>query len=122
VEGFAHVHRREDPWPLAGGRLVWDARRGSPRDRVAERVDARDAAGGGEVSLEDALLQGVQSIRFAAVPAGTLVTLSLDYSLKVTGSRLADLLYQRRRLRTGLERTLARLAREAAADRELLAG
>jgi hypothetical protein len=122
VEGFSHVHRREDPWPLVGGRIVWDARHGSPRARVAERVDARDADGGGDVSLEDAVLQGLQCIRFAAVPAGTVVTLSLDYSLKITGAWMADLLYLRRRLRNGLERTLARLAREAAADRELLAG
>ena len=118
VEGFSHVHRREDPWPLAGGRIVWEARHDSPRGRVAERVDARDGDGG-DVSLEDARLQGVQRIGIAAIPGGTLVTLSLDYSLKLQAAAVVDLLYLRRRLRSGLERTLDRLGREAAADREL---
>ena len=26
VDGFSHVHKREDDWPGPGGRLVWDAR------------------------------------------------------------------------------------------------
>jgi hypothetical protein len=121
VEGFSHVHRREDPWPLAGGRLVWEARHDSPRGRVAEEVVARDADGGGDVSLEDGRLQGLQRVRFAADDSGTVVTLHLEYSLKVSAAPVADLLYLRRRLRSGLERTLDRLGREAAADRELLA-
>ena len=120
IEGFAHVHRREDPWPLAGGRIVWDARHDSPRGRVAEHVVSRDGDGGGDVTLEDARLQGVQRVRFAATPGGTLATLDLDYSLKVSAAPVVDLLYLRRRLRAGLERTLDRLGREAAADRELL--
>jgi len=121
VEGFSHVHRRDDPWRLAGGRIVWDARRDSPRGRVAEHVEARDPHGGGDVRLEDGRLQGLQRVGFAPAPEGTLVTLDLDYSLKVSASAVVDLLYMRRRLRAGLQRTLDRLAREAAADRELLA-
>src|SRR5690242_14980884 len=38
VDGFSHVHKREGDWPAVGGRLVWDARPGSDRGRVIERV------------------------------------------------------------------------------------
>jgi hypothetical protein len=121
VEGFSHVHRRDDPWPLAGGRMVGYAPHDSPRGRVAEHVEARDPEGGGDVRLEDGRLQGLQRVRFGRTGDHTLVTLDLEYSLKLSSAAVVDLLYMRRRLRAGLQRTLDRLAREAAADRELLA-
>jgi Polyketide cyclase / dehydrase and lipid transport len=117
VEGFSHVHKRDEPWPLAGGRLVWDARPLSDRGRVVERVQHRDAYGGAEVALEDARLAGTQRVGFTRTPDGTLVSLELDYAFK--GPALADLAFARRRLRRGLERTLERLAREVAMEREL---
>jgi hypothetical protein len=119
VEGFSHVHRRDETWPAAGGRLVWDARRESDRGRTAERVERRDGSGGGEVALEDARLEGVQTVRFAATGTGTLVTLELRYAPKAPGAPLADLVYVRRRLRRALRTTLERFAREVAMEREL---
>jgi len=119
VEGFAAVHRREDDWPAEGGRLVWDARADSPRGRVVERVIRRDADGGADVEIEDARLRGTQHVRFAATGSGTLVTIELRYEAKVPAAPLADLLYLRRRLRGGLQRTLERFAREVAMEREL---
>jgi hypothetical protein len=121
VDGFSHVHRRDEAWPAAGARLVWDARRDSPRGRVAERVERRDGAGGGDVALEDARLEGTQEVRFAATPSGTLVTLALRYEPKAPAVPLADLLYARRRLRRALRTTLERFAREVAMERELAA-
>jgi hypothetical protein len=121
VEGFSHVHRRDGTWPTAGGRLVWDARRDSDRGRVAERVERRDGAGGADVALEDARLEGTQHVRFAATGTGTLVTLELRYEPKGSAAPLADLVYVRRRLRRGLRTTLERFAREVAMERELAA-
>ena len=122
VEGFSHVHRREEPWPQEGGRLVWDARHDSNRGRVAERVERRDAAGGADVAVEDARLEGVQRVAFAATRDGTLVTLELVYALKGPRAAVRDLAVVRGRLRRGLERTLERLAREVAMERELAGG
>ena len=118
VEGFSHVRKREEPWPQAGGRLVWDARPESDRGRVIERVLRRDAEGA-EVALEDARLDGTQRVAFAAARDGTLATLELEYALKSPAAAVVDLAFVRRRLRRGLERTLERLAREVAMEREL---
>jgi hypothetical protein len=122
VEGFASVHKREDGWPAVGGRLVWDARPDSDRGRVVEHVDERDAVGGADGTLEDARLHGTQHVRFAATREGTLVTLELRYEPKAPAAPLADLVYVRRRVRRGLERTLQRFAREVAMERELAGG
>jgi hypothetical protein len=121
VEGFARVHKREEPWPHEGGRLVWDARPESDRGRVVERVAGRDAAGGADVELEDGRLAGTQHVRFAATGSGTLVTLELRYDAKAPVPAVADLVYVRRRVRRGLARTLERFAREVAMERELAA-
>ena len=122
VEGFSHVHKREEPWPADGGRLVWDARPGSDRGRVIERVRHRDTAGGAEVAVEDAVLEGTQRVGFQAARDGTLVTLELHYAPKGPAATLVDLAFTRRRLRRGLERTLQRLAREVVMERELAEG
>ena len=121
VDGFSHVHKREGDWPRAGGRLVWDARPDSPRGRVVEHVEHRDADGGGDSELEDARLHGSQHVRFAAVAGGTLMTLELRYAPKGPAAPLADLVFVRRRLRGALGRSLERFAREVAMERELAA-
>jgi hypothetical protein len=115
------VHKRDESWPSPGGRLVWDARPGSDRGRVVELVEHRDADGGADVALEDGRLRGTQHVRFAATGAGALVTLELRYTAKAPAAPLADLVYVRRRLRGGLQRTLERFAREVAMERELAA-
>jgi hypothetical protein len=120
VEGFSHVHKRDEPWPLEGGRLVWEARPASDRGRVVEVVEHRDADGSADVAVEDARLTGTQRVRFAATGGGTLVTLELSYAAKAPAAPLADLVYVRRRLRRALHRTLERFAREVAMERELV--
>jgi hypothetical protein len=122
VEGFSHVHKREEPWPAEGGRIVWDARPDSDRGRVIEHVGRRDAAGGAEVAVEDAVLEGTQRIGLEPARGGTIVTLELRYSPKGQAAALVDLAFTRRRLRRGLQRTLQRLAREVAMERELTGG
>jgi hypothetical protein len=121
VEGFSHVHKRADAWPREGGRLVWDARPGSDRGRVVERVERRDADGGADVAIEDGRLHGTQRVRFAETGSGTLVTLELRYAPKAPAAPLADLVYVRRRLRKALGRSMERFAREVAMERELAA-
>ena len=121
VDGFSHVHKREDDWPAPGGRLVWDARPASDRGRVVERVAWRDPHGGGETLIEDARLTGTQVVRFAATGSGTLVTFELRYASKAPAAPLADLVYVRRRLRKALARSIERFAREVAMERELAA-
>ena len=121
VDGFSHVHKREDDWPGPGGRLVWDARPASDRGRVIERVSERDPHGGGMAEIEDARLTGTQVVRFAATGSGTLVTLELRYASKAPAAPLADLVYVRRRLRKALGRSVERFAREVAMERELAA-
>ena len=121
VDGFSHVHKREDDWPAPGGRLVWDARPASDRGRVIERVAQRDPQGGGETEIEDARLTGTRVVRFAATGSGTLVTIELRYAPKAPAAPLADLVYVRRRLRKALARSMDRFAREVAMERELAA-
>jgi hypothetical protein len=118
VQGFSHVRKREEPWPEAGGRLVWDARPESDRGRVIEHVVRSDPEHA-EVALEDARLQGTQRVAFTPARDGTLAALELEYTLKGTAATIVDLAYARRRLTRGLERTLERLAREVAMEREL---
>jgi Polyketide cyclase / dehydrase and lipid transport len=120
VEGFSHVRKREEPWPEAGGRLVWDARPQSDRGRVIEQVLRRDPQHA-EVALEDARLQGTQRVAFTPARDGTLTALELEYTLKGPAAAIVDLAYARRAIRRGLDRTLERLAREVAMERELAA-
>jgi len=122
VTGFGHVVRREDGWPAAGGRLVWDAARGE-RERVVERVVRHEARAGQVSEVEDARLRGTQTLSFAPAGDGTQITLELDYALKEASlaGAVADALHGRRALRAALAQTLERFARELAADRELLA-
>jgi hypothetical protein len=121
VDGFSHVHKREDGWPAPGGRLVWDARPASDRGRVIERIRERDAHGGGEAEIEDARLTGTQVVRFAETGSGTLVTLELRYAPKAPAAPLTDLVYVPLPPPKALGRSVERFAREVAMERELAA-
>lgn len=120
VDGFASVARREDDWPLAGGRLVWDSGRAG-RGRVVERVREFDPAAGQVVEVEDPALVGVQRVRFQPREGGCEIALELDYRLKRAGlaGALTDVLFVRRAVGDALRRTLQRFAIELAADRDL---
>jgi hypothetical protein len=121
VDGFGHVASTQGDWPAPGARVVWDSRPGG-RGRVVERSRGYEARRGQSVEVEDAQLEGVQSVGFAAREDGLAVTLSLEYRLKQGGPlrAVADALFIRRSLADSLRRTLARFAVELAAESEPL--
>lgn len=121
IDGFGHVARIDAGWPAEGATLVWDSRPGG-RGRVVERSVAYEVRSGQTAEVEDERLRGTQTIGFAALEDGVEVTLALEYQLKDSGPLRAvvDVLFIRRALGDSLRRTLARFARELAADRELL--
>ena len=121
IDGFGHVARIDAGWPGMGATLIWDSRPGG-RGRVVERVTRYEARVGQTSEVEDERLRGVQTVGFVALEDGVEVSLELEYQLKDSGPLRAvtDLLFIRRALGDSLRRTLARFARELAADRELL--
>ena len=120
IDGFGHVHRRDEQWPATGGTLVWDSLPNG-RGRVVERVLAQAPGEGQTTAVEDPRLRGTQRIAFTALEDGVEIALELDYDLK-QGSilrPLTDALFIRRALRESLRRTLARFDRELRAEGEL---
>ena len=115
------VARVDAGWPATGATLIWDSRPGG-RGRVVERVTRYEARVGQTSEVEDERLRGTQTVGFAALEDGVEVSLELEYQLKESGPLRAvtDVLFIRRALGDSLRRTLARFARELAADRELL--
>jgi hypothetical protein len=121
VDGFARAAKVEGGWPAAGGRLVWDARPGAPRERVVEVVARYEQRVGQTAEVEDARIRGTQTVTFTPASDGCRITIELAYELKEPGpiGPLRDLLLVRRPLADALRRTLVRFARELAAEREL---
>jgi hypothetical protein len=118
VDGLKHVARVEGDWPAAGARVVWDSYPGG-RGRVVERVVAYEARSGQTLEVEDERISGRQSVAFAPLEGGVRMTLALEYGLKQRRGLLpavVDLLFIRRPQRESLQRTLARFARELAAE------
>jgi uncharacterized membrane protein len=117
VDGFGHVVKLEGEWPRAGARLVWESPPAG-RGRVAERATAYEPRVGQTVAVEDARLDGTQSVAFAPDGDGVRVTVTLEYELKQRHALtpLVDPLFIRRALRESLRRTLARFSHERRAD------
>ena len=117
IDGFAHVASISGGWPERGGALDWDSRPGG-RGRVRERVTAFELRAGQTAEVEDEQLSGTQSVAFSAEGDRVRITLSLEYRLKERNplTALVDLLFIRRALAASLQRSLARFARERAAD------
>ena len=125
VEGFAHVLSRDDSWPAAGTRLVWESLPDG-RGRVTEKVTAR-----GErhvaTRLNEHSLTGTQSVTFhEADDGGSVVELCLEYDLNPTTvwrqgplGAVTNLLFIRRAMTDSLIRTLRRFATEAAEEQAL---
>jgi hypothetical protein len=111
LDGFAHLVRLDDEWPLAGARRVYDGSGG----RVMERV-SRYAAGSGQwCTIEDARMAGVVRVAFETDNVRTRVTVELDVEPKeklAPGPRW----WLRRKLRERLERSLRRFSYELAAE------
>lgn len=120
VDGFHHVAGGQEDWPERGT-LVWDSTPGG-RGRVLERVVRHEPRVGQTVEVEDETTTGTQTVSFSVGPTGeTVVALELDYRLKQRRggplSAVVDAIFIRPRQREALSRTLARFARELAADR-----
>ena len=113
VDGFGHTVSVRDPWPDAGGIVVWQS---NPygRGRVIERVQARRAGQGQTSAVDDDRTTATQSVSFAQVPGGVRVALALDYTIKNArlGTFVVDWLFVRRAVGDALRRTLEAFGRE----------
>jgi hypothetical protein len=121
VDGFHHVVKVEGDWPRVGGRVLWDSTPAG-RGRVSERVVEYEPRRGQTLEVDDPRMRGTQRVEFVPGDQGSEVRLELVYELKDANllTPLVDLLFIRRALRDALRRTLARFARELAADHSLL--
>jgi uncharacterized membrane protein len=121
VDGFHHVVKVEGGWPAVGAHSVWDSTPAG-RGRVSERVVEFEPGRGQTLEVDDPRMRGTQRVEFVPGDDGTEVRLALDYELKEGNllTPVVDLLFIRRALRDALRRTLARFARELAADHDLL--
>jgi hypothetical protein len=120
IDGFHHVASVDPGWP-AEGTMVWDSTRDG-RGRVVETVERHEPRVGQTIHVEDPKLSGTQSIAFAALEGDrTRLTLELSYKLKDRPAGplapIVDAVFIRPRQREALARTLARFARELAAER-----
>lgn len=123
VDGFARVATLQGDWPRAGAVLTWDSRPGG-RGRVRERVVALEPGARQRSEVEDERLRGIQEVAFTPRQGGVQVTWTVEYRLKdrTPLTPLVDLLVVRRAMNASLRRSLARFARERAADAELQGG
>jgi hypothetical protein len=125
IDGFHHAASVDDGWP-AQGTLVWDSTRGG-RGRVVERVVRHEPRVIQVAEVEDPTITATQTVSFAALE-GERVRVQLELRYKLKERRLGpltpvlDVLFIRPRQREALARTLARFARELAADREATSG
>jgi hypothetical protein len=125
VDGFHHVARADPGWPVEGT-LMWDSRAGG-RGRVLERVVRFEPRVGQTAEIEDEKITGTQTVGFVARAGDRVeITLELRYALKERRGgplfTVVDAIFIRPRQREALARTLARFARELAADRSELGG
>ena len=120
IDQLAHVDRTEDPWPEAGGKVIWDSNPAG-RGRVVERAIAYEPRAGQTVEVEDESIVGTQYVSFT--PAGNdevLVALTLEYRIKKRSplTPLLDVLFVRRPMTASLQSTLYHFAIELGSARE----
>ena len=119
IDGFGHVVSLDDDWPRKGARRLSD----SPpegRGRVSETVLAYEMRTGQSLAVEDARLEGTQSVTFEPQPESVKITLALEYRLKDRNllTPFVDLFFIRRAQTDSLRRTLRRFNSELAAERQ----
>jgi hypothetical protein len=119
VEGYARLIELREPWPEAGGRVVWESTP-TGRGRVTETVVSR-SSDRFSVQVFEPALAGTQTLLVAPADDGSEVELSLEYELSRYGPLrgLADMLFIRRALRDSLRRTLTRFRIEAEEEARL---
>ena len=120
IEGFGHMVKLSEEWPLPGARRIWDSRGGwgrKPGGRVSETVVAYAAGRGQTLAVEDERVRGEQHVRFESDGSVTRVTVELVLETK---GRLppARAWWLRRQLGNSLRRTLTRFSYELAAERD----
>ncbi len=121
LDGFGGVVSLQGEWPARGAVLDWTSKPGG-RGAVRERVVAYAPGAGQELDVEDERLEGTQTVAFTEGERDAVaVVLTLDYRLKERNplTPLVDLLFVRRAMNASLQRSLARFARERAADADL---
>jgi hypothetical protein len=113
VEGFAHAEELDPHWPSEGCRVVWTSVPAG-RGRVTEKVVESGPQQLSTMVFEDRLA-GRQTLRATESGTGSLVELSLEYTLTKYGplAAVADAIFIRRAVRDSLRRTLFRFAIEA---------
>jgi hypothetical protein len=118
VDGFGAVVQLTQPWPRAGGDVVWQS---NPygRGRVTERATAQHPGQSQTAEVEDDRLRGRQTVTFARAGDGVSVALEFEYTIKRArpGMFVVDLLFIRRAVGDSLRRTLEGFARELGAAR-----
>jgi hypothetical protein len=116
IDGFAHVVKLSDEWPLPGARRVWDSRPGG-RGRVAETVTSYRAGDGPTLGGAGPRIRGTQRVTFES--DGTVTRVSVSLSLE-TKERLPPVRawWLRRQLQQALQRSLRRFSFEVAAELE----
>ncbi|MGZ4165517.1 MAG: SRPBCC family protein [Solirubrobacteraceae bacterium] len=109
VDGLDRVVETGEPWPHAGGYVIWESGPAG-RGRVTERVVAHAPGDGQALEVSDDSVTGHQTVAFATVPDGVEVTLQLDYRLNRHSplTPIIDVLFIRREMRHSLGRTLSR--------------
>jgi hypothetical protein len=119
VEGYARLIELREPWPEAGGRVVWESNP-TGRGRVTETVVAR-SSDRFSVQVFEPALAGTQTLLVVPADDGSEVELALEYELARYGPLrgLADMLFIRRALRDALRRTLTRFRIEAEEEARL---
>ena len=119
-DGFGHVIATDGAWPSAGASLTWTSPPGG-RGPVREKMVELTPREGSTIEVEDEKLTGIQTVAFSPAGDQVRVTVSLEFRLK-DSTPLTPLVgfFVRRSKGEELRRSLARFARERAADAELL--
>jgi hypothetical protein len=116
IDGFAHLSKLEEAWPLEGSRRVWVT---TPNGRglIAERVTSYVAGDGQTLAFEDTKVSGRQRVRFETDGVRTRITVSVEMDAK-TSLAPARKWWLRRQFRGSLQRSLSRFSYELAAERD----
>jgi hypothetical protein len=116
IDGFAHLSKLDDHWPLEGARRVW-VTPASGRGLISETATAHEAGAGHTLEFEDARVRGAQRVRLQSDGSRTRITVSIDLATKAYLAP-ARKWWLRRQFADSLRLSLRRFSYEFAAERE----
>jgi hypothetical protein len=116
IDGFAHLSKLDDHWPLEGARRVWVTPPGG-RGLISETVTAYTAGANHALEFEDERVRGVQRVRLESDGTRTRITVAIDLATKAYLAP-ARKWWLRRQFADSLRRSLRRFEYELAADRD----